>query len=96
MSLASASSKSDEQSTSKQDSKSDFWTLLRTPFLDRDGGQSGLSTSNMRSLFPSLTCIVIYSCPSDLVGACLPWRCPHACFCCGICVDCRGGGCCSS
>ena len=64
MSLASASSKSDGQSTSKQDSKSDFWPLLRTPCLDRDGGQSALSTSNMRSLLPSLTCIVMYSCPS--------------------------------
>ena len=62
ISLPSASSKSDGQYTSKQDSKSDFWPLLRTPCSDRDGGQSAFSTSNMRSLFPSLTCIVMHSC----------------------------------
>ena len=33
-----------------QDSKFDFWPLLRTPCLDRDGGQSVFSTSNGRSL----------------------------------------------
>ena len=42
MSLASASSKSDGHSTSKQDSKSDVWSLLRTPCLDRDGETIGI------------------------------------------------------
>ena len=83
MSLASASSKSDGQSTSKQDSKCDVWPLLRTPCLDRDIGQSAFSTSNRQSLLPSLTCIVA------LLSACLPWCCYHACFCSGFCVDCR-------
>ena len=69
MSLASASSKSDGQSTSKQDSKSDFWPLLMTPCLDRDGGQSAFSTSNRRSLLPSLTCIAMYSCPSKCMSS---------------------------
>ena len=48
MSLVSASSKSDGPTTSKQGSKSDFWHLLMTLCLDRDGGQSALSTSNKR------------------------------------------------
>ena len=69
MSLASASLKSDGQSTSKQDSKSDFWPLLRMPCLDRDGGQSAFSTSNRRWLFPSLTCIVMYSCFSKCMSS---------------------------
>ena len=64
ISLPSASSKSDGQYISKQDSKSDFWPFLRTPCSDRDGGQSTFSTSNMRSLLPSLTSIVMHSCPS--------------------------------
>ena len=67
ISLASASSKSDGQSTSNQDNKSDFWPLLTTPCLDRDSGQSTFSTSNRRSLFPSLTCTVTYSFP--IIGA---------------------------
>ena len=44
ISLASASSTLDGQSTFKQDSNPDFWPLLRTPFLDRDGGKSVFST----------------------------------------------------
>ena len=69
MRLASASSKSDGQSTSKQDSKSGFWPLLGTPCLDRDGGQSTFSTSNRRSLFPSLTCSVMCSCASKCMSS---------------------------
>ena len=72
MNLASASSKSDGHSTSTHDSNSDFWPLLRTPCLDRDGGQSAFSTSP----FPSLTWIVMYSCfskclPSLVLSTCL-------------------------
>ena len=55
--------------TSKQDSKSDFWPLLRAPCSDRDGRQSAFSTSNMRSLFPSLTCIIMHSCPSKCMSS---------------------------
>ena len=69
MSLASASWKSAGQSTSQQDSKSDLWRLLSTPCLDSDGGQSTFSTSNRRSLLPTLTCIVMYSCPSKCMSS---------------------------
>ena len=69
ISLASASSKSDGQYTSKQDNNSDFLPLLRTPCSDRDSGQSAFSTSNRRSLFPFLTCIVMHSCPSKCMSS---------------------------
>ena len=69
ISLASASSKSDGQYSSKKDSKSVFWPLLRTPCSDRDSGQSAFSTSNRRSLFPSLACIVMYNCPSKCMSS---------------------------
>ena len=52
-----------------------------------DNQHSQLLTGGRYS-FPwrALSCIVV------LVGACLPWCCSHACFCCGICVDFQGGG----
>ena len=75
MSLASASSKSDGHSTSKQDSKSDFWSLLRMPCLDWDAGQSAFSTSNRRSLFLSLTHIVMYSCLSKCLSSLVLFTC---------------------
>ena len=75
MSLASASSKSDGHSASKQDSKSDFWSLLRMLCLDKDGGQSAFSTSSRRSLFLSLTCIVMYSCLSKCLSSLVLFTC---------------------
>ena len=42
---------------------------FRTPYLDRDGGQSALSTSNRWLLLPSLTCIVMYSCSSKCMSS---------------------------
>ena len=77
LSLASASSKSDGHYTSKKDSvsKSDFWSLLRMPCLDRDGGQSAFSTSNRRSLFLSLTHIVMYSCLSKCLASLVLFKC---------------------
>ena len=64
--LATASSKSDGHSTSKQDSKSDFWSLLRTPCLDRDNRHSRLQTGGRYS-FPwrALSC----KCLSSFIGA---------------------------
>ena len=38
MGFTSASSKSDVESVSKHDTKSDFWPLLRLPCFDKDGG----------------------------------------------------------
>ena len=75
MSLASASSTSDGHYTSKQDSKSDFWSLLRTPCLDSDGGQSAFSTSSRRSLFLSMTCIVMYSCLNRCLSSLVLFTC---------------------
>ena len=53
MHFTSASSKSD---VSKNDTRSDFWPLLRLPWFDKDGGTSVFSTSNKVSALPSLTC----------------------------------------
>ena len=57
------------------DSKSDFWSLLSMPCLDRDGGQSAFSTSNRRSLFLSLTHIVMYSCLSKCLSSLVLFTC---------------------
>ena len=45
------------------------------PCLDRDGGQSAFSTSNRRSLFISLTCIVMYSCLSKCLSSLVLFTC---------------------
>ena len=49
--------------------------VIRTPYLDRDSGQSAFSTSNRRSLFLSLTCIVMNSCLSKWLSSLVLFTC---------------------
>ena len=61
--------------------------------IERIKGACQFSTSNRRSLFPSLTYTIILV---VLVSTCLSWCCSHTCFFPGFFVDCRVRGFCSS